>query len=117
MGMKTIFCPFCGEPIVVDLDRTDNFCYCCGADLEDELMQYRVSGRNRYRYDTASYRNTRRSGSRHIFWWIMGFIFIAPLPITILVCRSRRIPSWAQVLICLAVWIIPAVIFICQKAY
>lgn len=39
---------------------------------------------------------------RHLFWWIIGWIFCFPIPLTVLIVRSRRLkPLWKTVLLLL----------------
>ena len=42
---------------------------------------------------------------RHIFWWVMGWIFIFPIPVTILTARSKKPGIWIKVLIIAAAWL------------
>lgn len=39
---------------------------------------------------------------RHLFWWIVGWIFCFPIPLTVLIARSRHLkPLWKAVLLIL----------------
>ena len=45
---------------------------------------------------------------RHLFWWILGWIFIFPLPLTILLVRNKKLPVAARIVIILAAWLLYA---------
>ena len=37
---------------------------------------------------------------RHLFWWIVGWLFCFPIPLTVLIVRSRHLkPLWKAVLL------------------
>ena len=41
---------------------------------------------------------------RKTWLWVLGWIFIFPLPLTILIARSKKIKLWAKILIIAAAW-------------
>ena len=41
---------------------------------------------------------------RRTVWWILGWIFIFPVPATILIYRSEKLPVWMKVLYIVLVW-------------
>ena len=45
-----------------------------------------------------------QSKKRHTFWWIMGWIFIFPIPATILIVRSKKMHWILKIVLVLAVW-------------
>lgn len=46
-----------------------------------------------------------REGHKHLFWWVMGWIFLFPVPLTILIARSRNIPKWLKALLIAGLWL------------
>ena len=43
---------------------------------------------------------------RHLLWWILGWIFIFPLPLTILLVRNKKMSAAARFIIIAAAWVI-----------
>ena len=44
------------------------------------------------------------AGRRHWFWWVVGWIFIFPIPLMILMIRNKYLNPWVKALIIVAGW-------------
>lgn len=125
--LKTI-CPHCGAPLQVDPNAQKVICEYCGMttliennnkptmtiDSEQEGYLFE-KGRLRAQSEQAQKLTTVRQiqhevvpvqrKKRHTFWWVMGWIFIFPLPATILIVRSKLHWVW-KTLLTLSVWVL-----------
>ncbi len=104
MANGIVTCPHCGAPIILN-GKGYGLCEYCGAqiNLNDEVTPF---GQTEAEYYGVTDRNSPDlDAPRRRPWvlWVLGFLFIFPLPVTILVVRSC-LPKWARVLIIIAAW-------------
>lgn len=134
MKLIDLKCPYCGADLKVDSELKEVVCEYCDSKLavDDEVqhVQYDNSeqagyefekGRQRAKTESREDRRAARRGETddtaetgttkkrkgHLLLWILGWIFLWPLPVTILVHRSK-LPRLVKGLIIAAVWIIYA---------
>ena len=126
MKLLITICPHCGAPLQVDPKAQQAVCEYCGmttliesskqqtAKIDSEREGYLFEkGRLRaqseqaqkpivqqVRYEYVSVQKKKR----HTFWWIMGWIFIFPLPATVLIVRSRKLHWIIKTILILIVW-------------
>ena len=123
-------CPHCGARLEIDEDKKKAFCMYCGAELtidsEKPATPYNNAEAAGYEFEKGRQRameeiraeqqeasanpyagqsETYRKPKKHLFWWVVGWIFIFPIPLTILISRSK-LPKWAKALIIVAAWAI-----------
>ena len=41
---------------------------------------------------------------RHTALWVLGWIFFFPIPLTVLIVRSKKLPVWAKALLLVLLW-------------
>ncbi len=93
------FCPACGvragqEPRLCPRCRTEyytNACPNCGylpAERESAPAEAEPAPKKR--------------GS--LVWWILGWIFLFPLPLSLLIARSKKLKPWMKAVLIVAVW-------------
>lgn len=116
-------CAHCGAQLTIDIDKSMAFCQFCGAELIIDQQNSFINENNAesigYQFEKGRQRAQRETvyqqagnstlpsppvRKRHIFWWVMGWIFIFPIPVTILVARNKRIKSWMKALIIIVAW-------------
>lgn len=136
MKLIDLKCPYCGADLKVDSTLKEVVCEYCDSrfavDDEVQHVQYDNSEQAGYEFEkgrqrakterredrraarrgeTADTADTAETGTKkrrsHLLLWILGWIFLWPLPVTILVHRSK-LPRLLKVLIIAAVWIIYA---------
>lgn len=118
-------CPKCGANLRVDADRQSAFCEYCGGQIliDDEVQHLQIDnaesagyafekGRQRaqseaqaQRYYTAQPQPTPKRNKK-IVWWVLGWIFIFPIPLTILIARNQKLKTGAKIGIIVAAWIV-----------
>ena len=128
-------CPKCGANLRVDADRQSAFCEYCGGQIliDDEAQHLQIDnaesagyafekGRQRaqseaqaQRYYTAQPQPTPKRNKK-IVWWVLGWIFIFPIPLTILIARNQKLKTGAKIGIIVAAWIVYLLIGITGNA-
>ena len=116
-------CPYCGAPVITDRkgvglceycgqyviwdNRSEQYvledAYKAGYEFEKGRQQAQAEAQNTY-VPTQQTQYTEAPKRRHLFWWILGWIFIYPIPLTILMVRNRTMKPWARALISIVGW-------------
>lgn len=115
-------CPKCGANLRVDADRQSAYCEYCGAQLliDDEVQHLQIDnaenagyafekGRQRAqneRYYSAHPHPVPKKKSSKMIWWVLGWIFIFPVPLTIIISRNKKLRTAAKIGIIAAAWIV-----------
>ncbi len=120
-------CPHCGAPLNMDVSTKQAICEYCGMttilDPETKHVEYTNSEQAGYDFEKGRLRaqaeHTQtpatpqvryeyvpvKKKQRHTFWWVMGCIFIFPLPATLLFVRSKM--HWIlKLLFSVIVWVL-----------
>ncbi len=120
MKLIELKCKNCGSKLKVAEDSTDIICQFCGANfkIDDEVVHHKIDdaektgyemekGRlrakkefeeeERFRKESEYYAKKRiieeeQRKKNNLKWWIIGWIFCFPIPLTILIWRSK----WEQ---------------------
>ena len=128
-------CPKCGANLRVDADRQSAFCEYCGAQIliDDEVQHLQIDnaasagyafekGRQRaqseaqaQRYYTAQPQLTPKRNKK-IVWWVLGWIFIFPIPLTILIARNQKLKTGVKIGIIAAAWTVYLLMGLSGKA-
>ena len=105
-------CTKCGANLHIDADRKTAFCEYCGAQLliDDEVQHLQIDnaesagyafekGRQRAQNEAQAQRyysaqpQPAPKKNKKIVWWVLGWIFIFPIPLTIIISRSFSDPA------------------------
>ena len=127
MKQISMVCPHCGAPLNADASAKQVVCEYCGATSflvsETKQVEYKNSERAGYEFEKGRLRAQveqakepivhqvryeyvpAKPKKRHTFWWVMGWIFIFPIPATILIVRSKMHWIW-KTMLTLAVWML-----------
>ena len=110
-------CPHCGAQILADPDKDAAICPCCGSAFAVAGAIRAYNGQYPARQPdvppslyppmgpgAAVYENPGRRKKRHTFWWILGWLIIFPVPLTILMLRNRKLNAGLRIVIILAGW-------------
>lgn len=103
-------CPYCGAETQKDI------CEFCGSEIPKEKTPTTVNITNNYYNsapntgDAGQIPNNNHKKKKHLFLWIIGWLFIFPVPLTIIMLRAKKLkPVFRYVIIAFA-WIIYFVI-------
>lgn len=125
MKLVDTTCPNCGASLQINPEANSMFCSYCGARLliDDEIQHvvYDNAEEAGYQFEKgrqkaqAEYQvsqlqgNTtsgRRKRSKGKTWlWILGWLFVLPVPVTILLVRNRKLSNKTKIIIASVVWI------------
>ena len=116
-------CPKCGANLRIDADRQSAFCEYCGAQIliDDEVQHLQIDnaesagyafekGRQRAQNEAQvmsayTYQPAPKKKSK-IVWWVLGWIFIFPIPLTIIIARNKKLKTGVKVVIIIAAWLV-----------
>lgn len=118
-------CPKCGANLRVDADRQSAFCEYCGAELliDDEVQHLQIDnaesagyafekGRQRAQNEAQAQRyytyhpQPAPKKKKKMVWWVLGWIFIFPVPLTIIIARNQKLKTGAKIGIIAAAWVV-----------
>lgn len=133
MKLLDLSCPNCGSKLSLNKETNECTCNSCGGtfllDDENQTQQFdaesaaeagyqfeigRQKAQSEVRKNTvvssqrtsqSGYRNTNsQRGKSNIWLWIIGFLCIFPIPVTILVYRSKKLSDKAKLIILALTW-------------
>ena len=101
-------CDYCGTTVLID-DEIKRIEYTNAEEAgykfekgrlraQAEQAQHPAVQQIRYEYVTP------QKKKRHTFWWAMGWIFIFPIPATILILRNKKMHWILKSVLILIVW-------------
>lgn len=112
MKLIQTVCPRCGANMRIQQDANKAVCDYCGTTvlIDDEIsrIEYANAEEAGYKFEQGRLRAQAeqvqrpivqqirheympvQKKKRHTFWWVMGWIFIFPIPATILILRNRK---------------------------
>ena len=116
-------CPKCGANLRVDADMQSAFCEYCGAELliDDEVQHLQIDNAESagYAFEKGWQRAQQEAQmpmeysaplapkkNKKMVWWVLGWIFIFPIPLTILIARNQKLKTGAKIGIIVAAWIV-----------
>ena len=131
MKLIDMTCPHCSAPMKVDASKTQAVCEHCGATIliDDEVrhIQYDNAEEAGYNFEKGRQRamaEAEREGidsypqqkseppkkKRRTWLWVLGWICIFPLPLTILLLRKKEMKPALKYGIIAAAWILYLII-------
>ena len=120
-------CTKCGANLHIDTGCKSAFCEYCGAQLliDDEVQHMQIDNAERAGYAFEKGRQRAQSEAQHtrnytyqpapkkkskIVWWVLGWIFIFPIPLTIIIARNKKLKTGIKAAIIIAVWLVYLII-------
>ena len=130
MKIVSMVCPNCGASLQVDADQKNLTCSCCGnglsVDDEAKHVQYDNAEETGYQFEKGRQRaqaeatrvqqqtfnmNFGKPPKKRKTWlWVLGWIFIFPVPLTILMLRNQKLSKPVKIGIIVAAWIVYLII-------
>ena len=101
---KAVFCPYCGSKFAVD-DETKHIHY----DNAEQAGYEFEKGRQRAQAEQQAYRTyyanpPQPKKKRHTLLWVLGWIFFFPIPLTIIIARSKKLNKTAKIIMISVLW-------------
>ena len=134
MKIINLTCPKCGANLKTTETGGRAFCEYCGAEviLDDEKVHVQYDnaeeagysfekGRQRAIAETAAVAHQPQKavsspGKEKVWLWILGFIFCFPIPLTILIFRSKKLSKKAKIIITAILWLLVLILGITSSA-
>ena len=130
MKIVSMVCPNCGASLQVDADQKILTCSYCGNGLyvydEVKHVQYDNAEETGYQFEKGRQRaqaeatrvqqqtfnmNFGKPPKKRKTWlWVLGWIFIFPVPLTILMLRNQKLSKPVKIGIIVAAWIVYLII-------
>lgn len=109
MKLVEMNCPSCGADLKLDADNAKAVCEYCGAKVLIDGAEHRDAEREGYEFEKGRQRaiaeaQTAATRKRMTWLWVIGWIFMFPAPITILVTRSKTLKQWQKAVIIALAW-------------
>lgn len=109
MKLVEMNCPSCGADLKLDADNAKAVCEYCGAKVLIDGAEHRDAEREGYEFEKGRQRaiaeaQTAATRKRLTWLWVIGWIFMFPAPITILVTRSKTLKQWQKAVIIALAW-------------
>lgn len=122
-------CPKCGAMLKVDSEKKQAKCEFCGASLliDDEVQHIQYDnvedagykferGRQRAQQENSVHNNSTQSNTQtnmtppkkksKMIWWVLGWICIFPIPLTILMLRNKKLSKGIKISIIAVAWVV-----------
>lgn len=126
MKIVSMACPHCGAALQLDADQKNLKCEYCGNSVfvDDEIKHIQIDnaeesgylfekGRQRAKAESArEYQHTiptytyEKPKKRRTWLWILGWLFIFPVPLTILMVRNQKINKKVKIVIIVIAWLV-----------
>lgn len=106
---KEVVCEYCGAKFVVD-DEVQHIHYDnaeqAGYEFEKGRQKAQAEQKATYSFAASSSQQNNPVKKRRTWLWVLGWICIFPLPLTILIVRNKKLNKWVRIGIIAAAWII-----------
>lgn len=127
MKLIAMTCPHCGATLQIDASAINAVCDYCGSalmlDKEVQHVQYDDAEEAGYKFEKGRQRaqaetgmsndsqntvqyNQRPKTKRRTWLWVLGWIFVFPLPLTILLLRKNNMKPAIKYAIIAAAWLL-----------
>lgn len=95
MKIISMTCPSCGASIQVDSDKKNSNCSYCGNPLFTDYNNSEEAINNTKDIGTsnpnAQFGRAEQPKKRKTWLWVLGWLFVFPVPLTMLVVRSKKL--------------------------
>lgn len=116
-------CPKCGANLHIDAECQSVFCEYCGGQIliDDEVQHLQIdnAGNAGYAFEKGRQRAWQEVQTERVYpatpaprkkkkivWWVLGWMFIFPIPLTIIIARNKKLKTVIKIGIIIAAWIV-----------
>lgn len=103
------YCPNCG----VKVGDHPKICYHCGTEYYSNacpncgyIPKQETPKADVYEWTSSPIQNTtvEQPKKRRTWLWVLGWIFMFPVPLSVLIWRSQKMPTWGKVILLILLW-------------
>ena len=104
MKLISMKCPHCGGTLSIDPDGKQAKCPFCETPImiDDEVRHIQFD--NSKAVATIAEQQREEKKKKNLKWWIIGWILFFPIPLTIIVVRSKKLKTLWKIIILVAIW-------------
>ena len=105
---KEVTCDFCGTKFAID-DEIQHIQYDNAeqAGYEFEKGRQKAQAEQHGTYSNSTFRTTPAQPKKRRTWlWVIGWVLMFPLPLTILMVRNKKLNKWVRIAIIAVAWIV-----------
>jgi len=123
MKLVEMKCKNCGAQLKVENDATEVTCKFCGANYKLDDGKIRIDtenfheagyqlekGKLKAQMEAEEERKNKiiekEKKDKALVWWVLGWIFFFPIPLTILIYRSTKLSKKAKIALIIALWVV-----------
>ena len=110
-NVKQMQCPFCNTTVMLDDEvqhvQFDNSKQ-AGYDFEKgriAAQQDHAAQQARYNQEVIRAQQEAKRKRKNLIWWVLGWIFIFPVPLTILIVKSKKLKPVIKAVLIAALWV------------
>lgn len=107
---KQAVCPYCNTLIAID-DEVQHVQFDNSEKAEYDFERGRIKAQQDVAYAQIAAEQARAKAQadatrkrKNRVWWVLGWIFIFPVPLTILIAKSKKLKTVWKVLLIIALW-------------
>lgn len=100
---KQAKCPFCETPIMID-DEVRHIQFDNSKQAGYDFKVGRMQARRDAAVATIAEQQREEKKKKNLKWWIIGWILFFPIPLTIIVVRSKKLKTLWKIIILVAIW-------------
>lgn len=100
---KQAKCPFCETPIMID-DEVRHIQFDNSKQAGYDFEVGRMQARRDVAVATIAEQQREERKKKNLKWWIIGWILFFPIPLTIIVVRSKKLKTLWKIIILVAIW-------------
>ena len=111
MKLIELSCTNCGAQLSIDEDRTEVVCQYCGTKMlvDKEKVNDQEAEEAGYQFEKGRQRAQEEAvvpdkKKNNMIWWVLGWIFFFPAPVTILIARSKKLDTKWKAILLTAFW-------------
>lgn len=109
---KQMQCPFCNTTVMLDDEvqhiQFDNSKQ-AGYDFEKgriEAQQDHAAQQARYKQEMIRTQQAAERKQKNLIWWILGWLFVFPVPLTILIAKSKKLKPVIKMVLIVVLWVV-----------
>lgn len=110
-NVKQAHCPFCNSDVLID-DEVNHIQFDNSAAAGYEFEMGRIKAQREVARQQAEYEHERILAQqeydrkqKNLKWWILGWIFVFPIPLTILLVKTKKLNPIVKAILIAVLWV------------
>ena len=110
VGTKQTQCPFCNTSVMFD-DEVQHIQFDNTKQAGYDFEKGRIAAQQEHAVQQAQYNQAvlqaqqeAQRKRKNMIWWVLGWIFMFPVPLTILIVKSKKLKPVVKAVLIVALW-------------